>query len=145
MNRSPYWPQPLSFLWSLFDCNLLLFCVSMWLYVCACVCAAVMTTSQTLWVRRLTVKLAAAMLGRINAQEKTSARPLTPGSLRPTSPGWVFFKTAVWLHYIGLQCWMCYFNNSREGMCCLFLRCIKASQRIFSSFGIWNKNPTQQQ
>lgn len=53
-----------------------------------CLCVPEMTTSRTPWVRRLTARPAAATLERINVQEKTSARPLTPGSLRPTLPGW---------------------------------------------------------
>lgn len=52
-----------------------------------CLCVPEMTTSQTLWVRRLTARPAVAMLGRINAQEKTSVHPMTPGSLKPSSPG----------------------------------------------------------
>ncbi len=53
-----------------------------------CLCVPEMTTSQTLWVRRLTARPAAATLETINAPEKTSARPLTPGSLSPTLAGW---------------------------------------------------------
>lgn len=64
-------------------------------------CVPEMTTSQTLWVRRLTARPAAAMLERINARGKTSARPLTPGSLRPTSPGW-FSDWYILLLYIEL-------------------------------------------
>lgn len=52
-----------------------------------CLYVPEMTTSQTLWVKRLTVRPAAVTLERINVQQKTLARPQTPGSLRPTSPG----------------------------------------------------------
>lgn len=52
-----------------------------------CLCFTVMIISQTLWVRKLTARRAVAMLGRINARGRTSARPLMPGFLRPTSPG----------------------------------------------------------
>lgn len=64
-------------------------------------CVPEMTTSQTLWVRRLTARPAAATLERINARGKTSARPLTPGSLRPTSPGW-FSDWYILLLYVEL-------------------------------------------
>lgn len=47
-----------------------------------------MTTSLTLWVRRLTARPAAATPERTDALEKTWPHPLTRGSLRPTSQGW---------------------------------------------------------
>lgn len=46
-----------------------------------------MTTSLTLWVRRLTARLAAATPERTDALEKTWPHPPTRGSLRPTSQG----------------------------------------------------------
>lgn len=53
-----------------------------------CLHVPAMTTSLTLWVRRLTARPAAATPERTDALEKTWPHPPTRGSLRPTSRGW---------------------------------------------------------